>query len=170
MPLDLNNPLLKFNIISLLINCSINGYFLLPLNSQVALRSLHIGSAATSAVPVSARLTCCTSDVTLTTWTTHAHTHTKEHEQIYDGSISARIFKWISNFTASTHPGSRSSSAPAGCSSHLYRWSRFRCRRWAYSDTERFPAILIKISIDHLPANIDLSQLSYAGRDISMNI
>lgn len=38
-----------------------------------------------------------------------------------------------------THPGSRSSSAPAGCSNRLYTWSRFHCRRLACSDTDQFP-------------------------------
>lgn len=38
-----------------------------------------------------------------------------------------------------THPGSRSSCAPAGCSIHPYRWSRFHCRRLAYSGTGPFP-------------------------------
>lgn len=75
-------------------------------------------------------------------YTTHKHVNTRRlhHSTQSFGLKGDTTFKrCYATQPMSTHPGSQSSCAPASCRSHLYRWSRFHCKRWAYSGTGQFP-------------------------------
>lgn len=94
--------------------------------SQVTLWSLHVGSAAAVTIPLSTSLTRWTPNITLA-----SYTHKRQrHHCSFEDSVIVGI---------NADPGSQSSRVPAGCSSRLYRWSRFHCKYWVYSSTDLFP-------------------------------